>query len=68
MFLGNPDFAVIYLVKFFETTMDGELYPPLLTQAKIDSAMKANRDKAMREYYNKFTKMEESHKLLSGVL
>lgn len=36
-------------------TMDGEEYPPLLTQAKIDKAMKNNSTKALREYYNKFT-------------
>lgn len=58
MFLGNPDFFCcdIPCEVPLKPTMDGELYPPLLTQAKIDSAMKANRDKAMREYYNKFTK------------
>ena len=37
-------------------TMDGEAYPPLLTQSKVDSAVKANNEKAMREYFNKFTK------------
>lgn len=37
-------------------TMDGKDYPPLLTQSKVDSAMKANREKALREYHNKFTK------------
>ena len=36
-------------------TMDGKLHPPLLTQSKVDNAMKANRDKALREYYNKFS-------------
>lgn len=37
-------------------TMDGVSYPALLTQSKVDSAMKANKEKALREYYNKFTK------------
>jgi hypothetical protein len=36
--------------------MDGESYPALLTQSKVDSAMKANSEKALREYFNKFTK------------
>lgn len=35
--------------------MDGKEYPPLLQQSKVDNAMAANREKAMREYYNKFT-------------
>lgn len=35
--------------------MNGQPYPALLTQAKVDSALKANKDKALREYYNKPT-------------
>ena len=38
-----------------QPTMDGKPYNPLLTQLKVDTAMRANREKAMREYYNKFT-------------
>lgn len=34
------------------TYMDGKPYIPLLTQDKVDSAIKSNREKAMREYYN----------------
>ena len=37
------------------TYMKGKPYRPLLTQSKIDAAMKASRDKALREYYNKPT-------------
>ncbi|MFC0903856.1 hypothetical protein ACFHWD_04020 [Clostridium sp. MT-14] len=36
--------------------MNGEKYTALLTQSKIDSAMKSNKEKAIREYFNKFTK------------
>lgn len=36
-------------------TMNSEIHAPLLTQAKIDKAMKANPEKCLREYYNKFT-------------
>lgn len=35
--------------------MNGQPYPALLTQAKVDAAIKANKDKALREYYNKPT-------------
>ena len=58
MFAGNSDFFCCDIPCDIplNPTMDGELYPPLLTQAKIDSAMRANREKGMREYYNKFTK------------
>lgn len=58
MFAGNQDFFCcdIPCDVPLKPTMDGEAYPPLLTQSKVDSAMKANREKALREYYNKFTK------------
>lgn len=36
--------------------IDGKPAPPLLQQSKVDSAMRANRDKCLREYYNKFQK------------
>lgn len=58
MFAGNRNFFCcdIPCDVPLHPTMDGEPYAPLLTQSKIDSAMRANREKAMREYYNKFTK------------
>ncbi len=58
MFAGNPDYYCcdIPCDVPLNPTMDGEQYPPLLTQSKVDSAMKANREKALREYYNRFTK------------
>ena len=39
-----------------EPIMDGEPHPPLLQKSKVDSAMRANKEKALREYYNKFQK------------
>jgi hypothetical protein len=33
--------------------MRGQPYTPLLTQDKVDAALKSNKDKALREYYNK---------------
>jgi len=58
MFAGNPEFFCCDIPCDIplNPTMDGEAYPPLLTQSKVDSAMKANREKALREYYNRFTK------------
>lgn len=37
------------------TYMNGEPYSPLLTRAKVDAALKSNREKALREYFNKPT-------------
>lgn len=34
--------------------MDGVEHPPLLQKSKVETAMTSNRDKALREYYNKF--------------
>ena len=34
---------------------NGEPYPPLISQAKVDQAMNDNREKALRELYNKFS-------------
>ena len=58
MFAGNSDFFCCDIPCDIplNPTLDGEIYPPLLTQAKIDSAMRANKSKAEREYYNRFTK------------
>ncbi|MGF6375102.1 thymidine kinase [Clostridiales Family XIII bacterium PM5-7] len=36
--------------------IDGEKSPPLLTQEKVDTAMKLDPDKARREYYNEPTR------------
>lgn len=38
-----------------EPYMDGELHAPLLKKSIVDNAMKSNKEKALREYYNKFT-------------
>lgn len=39
-----------------KTFMNGKQYTPLLTQAKVDAAIKANKEKALREYYNQPTR------------
>lgn len=58
MLAGDRNFFVADMIcdTAIKTFMNGKLYTPLLTQAKVDAAMKANRDKALREYYNQPTK------------
>ena len=58
MFLGNKNFfcADIPCDIPLSPLIDGEPTIPLLQQSKVDNAMRANREKALREYYNKFTK------------
>jgi len=54
MFAGDRDYFVADMIcdTAIETYMNGEKYKPLLTKSKVDTALKANREKAMREYYN----------------
>lgn len=40
----------------FNATYRGKIYPvPLLTKEKVDNALKENKEKGLREYYNQFT-------------
>lgn len=40
----------------FNATYRGKVYPvPLLTKEKVDNALKENKEKGLREYYNQFT-------------
>jgi hypothetical protein len=57
MFAGDRDYFVCDMVcdTAIKTFMNGKPYTPLLTQDKVDTALKANREKALREYYNKPT-------------
>jgi hypothetical protein len=36
-------------------TYNGEKYPPLISKDKVDKAMEDNKEKALRELYNKFS-------------
>lgn len=58
MFAGDRDYFVADMICdcAIKTFMNGKPYPPLLTQDKVDAAMKANREKALREYYNQPTR------------
>lgn len=54
MLAGDRDYFVLdYTADVaMNTFMYGKQYAPLLTQSKVDQAMKANPSKANREYYN----------------
>lgn len=58
MLAGDRDYLVVDMIcdTAINTFMEGKPYIPLLTQDKVDAAMKANREKAMREYYNSPTR------------
>lgn len=49
-FVCNYNIDLVMKAKF-----NGEVYPPLISQDKVDKAMGDNRDKALRELYNKFS-------------
>ena len=58
MLAGDRDYFVADMICdcAIKTYMNGKPYSPLLTQDKVDAAMKANREKALREYYNVATR------------
>ncbi len=59
MLLGSKDHFVadINCEIVMNATLRGKVYPvALLSQEKIDSAMRENKEKAQREYYNQFTR------------
>jgi hypothetical protein len=49
-FVCNFDINLVMNAKF-----NGDPYPPLLSKDKVDKAMSDNREKALRELYNKFS-------------
>lgn len=59
MLLGNKNYfcADINCDLVLNPMFDGKLYPvSLLTQEKIDNAMRENKEQALREYHNMFSK------------
>lgn len=58
MLAGDRDYFVADMICdcAINTFMNGKPYPPLLTKDKVDAAMKANPEKARREYYNQPTR------------
>lgn len=58
MIWGSKDHFVadINCEIMFNATYRGKIYPAsLLTKEKVDNAMRENKEKALREYYNIFT-------------
>lgn len=58
MFLGDPRYFVadINCDVVIKATKGGKIYPAsLLTQETVDTEMRVNQEKALREYYNVFT-------------
>lgn len=58
MLAGDRDYYVADMICdcAINTFMNGKPYSPLLTKDKVDAAMKANPEKARREYYNQPTR------------
>lgn len=58
MLAGDRDYFVADMICdcAITTYMGGKPFTPLLTRDKVDAAMKANPDKARREYYNQPTR------------
>lgn len=57
MLAGDRDYFVADLPcdVAITTYMNGKPYAPLLSQDKVDAALKANKEKALREYFNQPT-------------
>lgn len=57
MLAGDRDYFVCDMIcdVAINTFMNGKEYVPLLSQDKVDTAMKNNPTKALREYFNKAT-------------
>ena len=57
MLAGDRDYFVCDLTcdTAIQTYMNGKPYIPLLTRDKVESALKSNKEKALREYYNQPT-------------
>lgn len=57
MFMGDRRYFVADIPCDIPTNphMDGKPHPPLLKKEQIEAEMRINREKALREYYNRFT-------------
>ena len=67
MLKGNQHyFACNFTVEtVMKAKFNGDPYPPLISQDKVDNAMSDNRDKALRELYNKFSADSYDEQILS---
>lgn len=57
MLIGDPKYFVcdFNVDVVMNATYNGDPYPPLISKDKVDKAMNDNREKALRELYNKFS-------------
>ncbi len=57
MLMGDPNYFVAHIdcEVAFSPTLHGEIIPPLLSKDTVEAAMRANPEKARREYYCQFT-------------
>lgn len=67
MMMGDQHFfACNFTVNsVMKAKFNGEPYPPLISQDKVDKAMSDNRDKALRELYNQFSADSYDEQILS---
>lgn len=58
MLAGDRDYFVCDMIcdTAMKVYMNGKEYKPLLTRDKVEAALKANKEKALREYYNQPTR------------
>lgn len=58
MLAGDRDYVVVDMIcdTAIKTFMSGKPYTPLLTRDKVEAALKANPEKARREYFNEPTR------------
>lgn len=67
MLIGNQHYFVcdFTIDSVLKAKFKGEPYPPLISQDKVDKMMSDNRDKALRELYNKFSADSYDEQILS---
>lgn len=55
--MGDPDYCVLHIdcEQAFHPTLRGEVIAPLLQKSQVESELRRNRDKALREFFCQFT-------------
>jgi hypothetical protein len=67
MLMGNPKWFVadINCDVPLHPTMDGQPYPPLFAESKVELALKENQINGEREFYNRFDTFDTNHAVVS---
>ena len=67
MLMGNQKYFACNLTAnvILKNKFNGEPFPPLISQDKIDKALSENKEKAWREYFNKFSADSYDEQILS---